>query len=399
MLYALAGAFLVLSPLSLTATAVQEPAKWARLGVTILLVFVGLTRRNRPFGIATSAITSFAVVYILAAVWSDLPHWGIFYKGMFGLTFMSGVMLVYTLTNANQFARGVRFLSMVSAGVAVLTFIFYFRNPSASAEQNRMALLGLNANTVGATSAGLAMLTMYLAFHDKNGRWRSLAMATTLLLGIVILGSGSRGSLLMVLAGSLFIVVPFTRRPGLLAICIVGAGSIGYFTIEVFGFAGAERMISETDSNREGIWGFAWRNFQQSPAIGQGWLHYGKQTANVQSCYLQVLAETGIFGSVILAIALLLTGLQANRARLAIRQCTSVFTPTYLAAGLTFAVLLHGVFESATFSGPSINALLLGIGVAMLDRTPEFATHVQSADLSRHVYTVYRVRTLANATE
>src|SRR5690606_31280517 len=46
----------------------------------------------------------------------------------------------------------------------------------------------------------------------------------------------------------------------------------------------------------------------------------------------------------------------------------------YLGMGLTGAVLVHSVAESATLMGSTLNALLLGLGVGLIDRVPEFAS-------------------------
>jgi predicted Kef-type K+ transport protein len=113
------------------------------------------------------------------------------------------------------------------------------------------------------------------------------------------------------------------------------------------------------------------KNFVRSPLVGQGWIDSGNGTANLMSIYMQTLAELGVIGMAILIVVLVILAGRAWRLRAIVRRYHFAADVGYLAIGLMVSILAHGAFESGDFMGSTINALLLGFSVGLLDRLPD----------------------------
>lgn len=367
-----AAAFLLLAPLSVaTGLSISEPAKYARLLTTLVMVALGaLSRRGLKTGPVASIWGLFTLMFVTASLWSDLPHWALFYKGMFGLTFFSGIALVNSARTQEALIRGLRFLGMVSAMAACLALVVYLTDRSASSAGDRMALYGINANALGQTAAPLLILCLFLVLNDRSRRKRTMLALACCALGLIIIATGSRGSLLMALAGITFLVLPHSKRPERIAAVAGCVLVVTFAALQFLDLEGGHRIFDEMGKNtRAGIWNWGWKGFLGSPAIGIGWFHYGTQWAAVQSAYLQVLIETGLVGATILLCAMIVTarrwyGVQRKLVRLGLSQKLS-----YLSLAFLGSVLLHGAFESSLVFGSSLNALFLGMGTCLVDRT------------------------------
>jgi O-antigen ligase len=107
--------------------------------------------------------------------------------------------------------------------------------------------------------------------------------------------------------------------------------------------------------------------------IGHGWIHWGTSWASVQNIYLQTLVETGIIGGSLLVYVMATCARRGMRIIRASRRARGTRDLAFLAAAVTVAVFINGAAESSTLMGTSLNALLLGFGVGLIDRVPEFA--------------------------
>lgn len=392
-IFILGCVFLLLSPVSVaTGLSIAEPAKYMRLFTTVIIVLLwGSSSRTAPIGKATRALMGFVGMFTLAGLWSDMPHWALFHKGMFALTCFSGMALVGVVRSSEEFSRGLRLMGTIAAAAAVIAFAVYWKAPGKHSTNGRMALWGINANMIGQTAAPLFILAAHVVLHDRT-RWRWLVGAGCAMLILVIVGTGSRGAALMAGIGALFLFLPFARRPSV----VVGIGllfaSAAYIAFEVIEVSGGDRMVAEmTKDTRGGMWSMGWKHFVGSPLIGNGWLHWDTRWASTQNIYLQTLVETGILGGVWLGLVLLLIARRWLSVKEWLMRHRLSEDLAYLSAALVGAVLLHGVAESSTFQGTSAGALLLGMGVALIDRIPEFAAsahYLQGDTLSAAVNVV-----------
>ena len=83
-LYLLAGAFIILSPISgAREMAGLDIAKWARVYVSLMMVIIGLFGyRIFRIGFASKMLLVFTGFYVFAAVWSDMPIMGLLFKSL-----------------------------------------------------------------------------------------------------------------------------------------------------------------------------------------------------------------------------------------------------------------------------------------------------------------------------
>lgn len=375
--FLLAGAFMLLSPLSMaTDLAASGPAKYVRLGTAILLVVFGaVARPSIRLGAASTALLVFVAFYVAASLWSQDVVWALFYKGMFAVSVLGGVLLGLSPRNEEQLKSGLRFLSIIAGFAGFLTFAQYLKNPVV-AETARFTVFGLNANIVGMTAAALLLFCFFLALQERSAAWKWFSWTNVAILGIVIIATGSRGSLGMAVIGCAIFAAPLVRRPAaLLLTCMLLTGFF-YAVVTTLDFHTVDRLADWNSENRDGVWRAALRQFAASPVIGQGWLFTSRHaTANHMSIYLQTLAEAGICGAVLLAVCLATIAAGAQRMRRSLfGRAVHTRWYGYFAVGLIASVLAHGIVESGTFLGSTLNSLLLGFGVGLIDRLPELAT-------------------------
>src|SRR5262245_35847672 len=97
LMFLLAASFVLLAPMSVAPNfSLAEAAKYFRLGATALIVIIGLMGRLY-LGLAGRTLAVFTILYVVSAVWSGSALWGLFNKGMFGLSCLSGLFLAASL--------------------------------------------------------------------------------------------------------------------------------------------------------------------------------------------------------------------------------------------------------------------------------------------------------------
>jgi O-antigen ligase len=130
-------------------------------------------------------------------------------------------------------------------------------------------------NTAGFKAAGLAMLSLYLAFYE--GLARRIRYPVAILLGamalIALLASGNRGSWVAFFVGSgIFFVAIFPKHPRKITSVAVAIGLIGGLVFTQFS-GPAQRLALLLDgysAYRVETWQNAWSLFVQKPIFGYG---------------------------------------------------------------------------------------------------------------------------------
>ncbi|MBT4276472.1 MAG: O-antigen ligase family protein [Verrucomicrobia bacterium] len=236
----------------------------------------------------------------------------------------------------------------------------------------------MNANTIGAAGALLLLLAVYLLFKPGKNIHKVVHLSSAVFLLAIVLGTGSRGALLMSAVGLFFILKPILSKNSMsiFVVCL-----IPFVVLQIYGAISANEdtvtpgidrlanMNMETENTRSGMWNWTIRKFNESPVIGKGWLSWGGTTsANTHNIYLHVLAESGVIGGVVFLVMLfrLFSIYRVNASSLKAGMDTYEFTP--LGAGILASVLVHGMVESSTLLGSSTNALFLGLSVGLMDR-------------------------------
>lgn len=360
----LAGAFLIVAPLSLATDLEAAPTlKYVRVAICMSGVLVAvLGGAAGKLGSMVGAIMAFAVFFSLAPMWSQYPLHGVLYKTVFLSALMLGMCVGVSWRSREELKNGLRLLASLAAAASLIVLYQYRASPEAMTRIGRLAAFGMNANAVGMTAAGYLMITIFLAMNER-GSWRILGSVGSGILLVVLIATASRAALAMAVLGASIQFIPWMKRPGrLIAIAASLAVILLVFSSNIDP-AAVDRLMSDKNT-RSGMWQAGLQLFFQSPVVGHGWLSStGRSTANLQNLYLQILAETGIIGGV-----LFLLGVFAM-ARL-IRRLSGRISPVdrpvyYFALGIVVALVVHGIAESALILGTTVNTMLFGFALGL----------------------------------
>ncbi|NQT39547.1 MAG: O-antigen ligase family protein [Planctomycetes bacterium] len=387
-LYWLAGAFFLLSPASAASQlSVAEATKYLRVYISLLMVVVGMAgARSQRFGLATRSLGVFVTFYVLAAAWSNTPLAGLLYKTFFALTVLAGALLAYDARNSRELLRGIRFLGVVAAVSGLFVFLYFLANPEASLSHSRLSVLGLNPNRIGQTAAPLLVLCAYLGLYDRSRLWKVIGWSTAVLMGLIIVYTGSRAAFAMAAVGGFLLTIPLGKRPAQIAALVVGVVVSGYVLLMMFDIPALSRFTEQyAYDTRSGSWRGGMRRFAESPLLGHGWITgNGRSTANLLSIYIQTLVETGIVGAAVLLGCLTCIAVQGYRGVRFLRQVRRRDELGILGIALTVAILVHGIGESSALLGSTLNSLLIGLGVGLIDRVPQLTYWEWARQRQRH---------------
>jgi O-antigen ligase len=246
----------------------------------------------------------------------EAEYQGLVYRRLFQL----GQMLVllwasYNLMRYGEVARGTLWSLVVSLScLAVLQILgVTSRAAPVTGGGERVSALGEDPNTVGAVLAlGLVALIGLTYGQQTRGRWSwVLAWVLVPLLGISLIRTGSRGSLLSLAAGLLVLMLTRGSPWRRLKIVTIAAVTISFFLYLAFQSpivrARWERTIQKGSlAQRENIFPAAWRMYLERPLAGWGpERHYfelgsrlGRRTRDTHNLYLGLLTEMGVLGAV-----------------------------------------------------------------------------------------------------
>lgn len=369
----LAAAFVVLSPLSAATTLPGVMLfKWARLYVTILALLITLiVIKPRQLGSGAKALLVLSIFYVAGALWSGDAVGGLAFKGMYLLTILMGLAAVLVAADLTAIYRSLRAL-MVAWGILVAVFLLSLAVGRGELHFGRLSVLGLNANRVAEALSPAVILCCYGIFYDPAKKWRTLAYFIGVPAVALVLATGSRAGFGMAALGSMVLLLPLVRRPGLL---ITGMVLFGVAAMVITGLVedtAASRVTEVNLNTRWDFWVAAWHMYLEHPIIGSGWAYmatgsgYGS-SVNLLNIYLQILVEIGAIGGILAAICLAYmtwAGVRGYRVSMYFQQLRPT---TYLAWAILLSILAQGLFESGTLMGSSINAMLLAMSVGIFD--------------------------------
>ncbi len=352
--------------------------KFARIYVTVLIVVVGfMFYRAYSFGPASLVLLGFIGFYVGAAAWGPSPVRGIMIKGLTFQTMLAGVTIALVIRTTSELQNSMRMLAIATATFAFLGITELARNPGAITAIGRYGPWGMNPNRFGQTAASMVVLCTFVMFNDTAKIWRLIALGSVSTLAFLMLLAGARGAIGMAAIGGFAVAFPLLKRPWVVAFFgAAGAGVMALFMRFLQGVTPTRLNEANLDT-REEPWSDAIGHFRDSPLLGKGWVasesvREGGSTVNFHSIYMQMLAETGMVGIVIIAItmlALAFLGLRLWKQQLAVGGMT--LRATYLAGALIAAVFAHGAVESASLAGSTVAAMLMGIGAGLIDRLPK----------------------------
>lgn len=375
--FTLIAAFCVLSPLSAAVDLpFVEAAKYARFYVTILVVVIGFFHSGVKLGIASKALLCFLLLYATAALWSDRPIQGFAFKGLAVFAVAAGLYAGSSACDPTKLRYGLRYILCAGGVLSFLILTHLIMNPNAVSHIGRLASWGINSNRIGQTAAPLAIVAFYFGLLDTHRRWRVVGWTVYSSLSVIVMYTGSRASFGMLIIGSVILAFSLSRRMVRLVFSIVAA-SIVIFTALQFIDTGTGRLNEVSVDTRAADWESAWESFKESPLVGHGWdyvLHReGGSTLNRLSIYLQIMSETGLLGTAAFAIILVIFVTKYTSAWRSLINHPELLNFWYLSTAVTCGVLAHGLFESSVLMGSTINTVLIGISVAMIDQLKAMA--------------------------
>ncbi len=388
---------IVLSPASLSPTIpLASEMKYFRVILTALIVTVGLMFAKPKFGRHSLVVAPFIIFFAGGALWSYDIDQAIIKKAFFPLSFFSGLIVVICLQSIKGVEDLIKKFAIASSFVAAFVLVVFYRDPEANKLHGRLSLEGINANHLAETAAPLFVVAFYAAtLRVKNMyRWvvySSLAAAV----GLVVLFTGSRASLLEMIVGCsvfLFRKLRFSTISSGILFAVVAA--LLYYTYAESLGMNFSRFLSTEDTRSE-VWKLGIQKFLNGESLlfGTGWAHnrYSMGSTNFLSIYLTILIESGIVGSVffigcfatlLLKQYSLLTKVASVRKRGTLPHLRAnlqkIDTFCMCAIGLTMAVLIHGLFESSTMLGSTVNSFALGLAVGLGDQAARFIKNYEN---------------------
>ena len=378
--------FIVIAPLS-TSSDSSNALKMARAGISLLgFIFcyqAGVIQRLNPM---SKSLWSFALVFALMAVLSDSIAWGLFNKSLFVLTVTLGFGSVYAVTSMEDLLKRMHLLGFVAAFSALGILYMFVTSPAEEMGVDRLTVGGMNANIIGSTAAPLFLLCLFLLIRQQKTWSRVLHFTTAIVLLSIIMATGSRGAFLMVASGSIFIMRPVLKKNMFMAATFILIPVIVYYIFtEAFSSSespttsGFDRITSTEEGARSAdtrtpVWHWAMKRFYWNPVFGVGWMHFGTGSVNVHSIYILVLCECGLVGAFFFFLFLIkIPTTFISNLQVLDTQSVSYYL-VYFAGGMLAAHLLHGLVESSTLFGSTVNCVFFGFGIGLLDRVLDLDT-------------------------
>ena len=227
-MFLLTGAFFVVSPISAASLfPFTVPAKFGRVYITLLLLFVGIFFfRAYRLGQTAFVFLAFVALYVFASLWSDYPLDAIKYKGLYGLSVITGFLLARSIRNLRDLEIGMRALVTGAAVFGALMLVEVAKNPSTVFHLERLAFWGMNANRIGQTLAPMLIIMAYVSIFDRSPVWRLASYVIGGILGILLMYTGSRGGVGEAVIGCFIVAIPLIRRPVALVMVIAIGASV-----------------------------------------------------------------------------------------------------------------------------------------------------------------------------
>lgn len=384
--FILIAIFTLVSPLSVSGVAADDPTqklKWFRVLLLAFSMLMGLQWFRMPKANEFSfCVLVFSVVFCAAAVWSEVPVSGLLFKSMFVGAVISSIALARSLTGISAvrcFQRVFTFTACVGcclvAAAILITDDYRIFN-------GRLVVSSINANTLGFSASLYALMSGAHFFTKDSTLWRFLALISATVMTGLVVWSGSRAAALLIVLGLASTVLLITD-PGKRFLVIFFCALVTFLVFVVFNDDTKNRRLEVESSDgglqlrlveefakntRSGIWVSTWERFSAKPILGEGWAQYRGKWSLVQSAYLQVIIECGLIGVALIVYffvglrKIVFQSIKALRSAKGMRH--------FLIAGSLvglIGIVTHGFFESAMIAGATPNCILLGFFAAMLD--------------------------------
>ena len=375
-LFLVAGLYCVLAPISAAReSALLGVAKVGRVSCTVLILSLGfLMLRRLRIGLAGAALASFGVLSALAGLYSESPASALQFKGLAAAVMGAGLMLAYSIRDLRDLERSVRVLVVASAVFGAVLAVEVALGGGAFSTAGRLEPWGLNANRTGHEAAAFLVISLALGLYDSRTRWRFFGLSAAAFFAVVVLASGSRASVALVLVAAGILYLPRMRRPAVVLGLVPLAFLAIWAALNLFEPEVTERLSDTTIDDRLMIWRNAIARLAASPLLGEGWLFTTEvrragSPMNLHNMYLQVLVEGGILLAPMFLFSLIAAQVRSLQLFWMLRRAhQGLLQYGYLPIALTAALMVHGIAESSTMLGSSVIALFFPFAIGLLDR-------------------------------
>lgn len=261
-------------------------------------------------------------IHILLLLWglmsilSMVNYWSETTIPIFNFTFFQNIILFWLIATDIIYNRKLIvkiFLSFI-IGVSLMAVLASFGiglGIEEDAGNSRLTFFGLNSNVVGALLSIAFLLILVFLFHKKKyiGNWAYLfLLAIPLILSLIGL-TGSRGTLVVVVVGSMFFLITYNTSIVKKILMISAGAFVMLFAINII--LDSEIMQKRLDKTteegslggREFIWENALELYMDRPVLGYGAVGYQKaylikhgKYNDTHNLFLYFLVTSGLVG-------------------------------------------------------------------------------------------------------
>lgn len=351
---------------------------------TIILAVIGglILLSIAIYGIRSGALRTSAQTVALLAVGLYAGLLRVVHEGLNDGVFTAvyALLVIPTVTAATigyirsredivRIARAVGVVAIAWIGFVALQ---YLANPSylLLGISGRFAGLVANPQHAGAFLSSVGLFTIWLVAYDPAKLLRPVWIATSVILGVFILWSGSRTGALMLTVG---VVVSLYSRVGRLILLVPLLGILLYVGMKVAGNIGIElatERFSSTENTRQIVWANMLQAGLSNPVTGVGI----DETGGSENGYLYGFASYGLGMLTLLIVMTAVSGITALRLFM-MRGSVSKDWQSVIDLMLAYIALYYagGLLEGYFISRVSTNLFLMLIVGGLIVRTFDFA--------------------------
>lgn len=252
-------------------------------------------------------------------------------------------------------ARAIMFFGMLWIGASLVQFVLR-RDMVITIQPVRFIGMSGNPQNAAIMLAPLGIVSIWLGLHDPARTLRLFWYTMFALLVVLLLWTGSRTGMLMLVAGGAF--VAYGRMGGLILIMPVVAILLALLLegVQAAGIELATERLTEGGNTRAERWATLWKGAMQNPVIGAG---QGADFGSENSL-LFAFASYGIGMLLLVALFYVLSGwvcLRLFRLRSRLDRAMRAAADLFLA--FNAAYFAGSVFEGYIISRVSVNLVLI----------------------------------------
>lgn len=358
----------------------SEVGRWFRVYLIAMTAGIGLLLyRPKRLGPPAKMALIYATFMILTAAKSGTAGAlvGVVYKVIFLLSLIACIIMAHSVQDPKKLFKQLHWF----VGLMVIyaaNYVFYIAtNPSTVGARFNYGNIGVMR--LGISVASVAVICMFIMMYDTSKKWKIAAAFVTVVMGVIVLLTGSRGPTFALLLACFCMALPMVRRPGLLIsfvlLIAVGMAIVANSGLEMPYLERAigiediaqSKSLEEASTGRFAIWKQNLTGFYQHPILGCGFMETGMKKGRLHSSYIQLISEGGVVGMILFLLLCLVILYTLFFVFTKGKNHPGIGALRILPVGcLVFAGLI-GIGESSLLYGTNLIAVLLMLGIGYLD--------------------------------